>query len=847
MTDQAGTCATCGTATATSRRSQARYCSNACRQRAYRRRATNRQPTGGWQTGNGWQTTNGWQAGGNQPGSSQPSNSQRSNGQPSSDRANHQSTGHTIHRATNVQADQRTNQPPNHPANQPKNHPTNEPAHRHPALDSFIGRTEDLNRLAALHTTGTARVLTLTGPAGVGKTRLAKEFTARLPEVAWVELASVAGGDHVPRACATSLGIGEVTGETVLSTVVHALAGRTVVLVLDNCERVAGECAALLEPLLIGCPGVRVVATSREPLRVPGEVLVPVPPLPVEGAVALFADRAEASQLGVRLPGREVLAGLCVRLDRLPLAVELAARLVTVLPVSELLARLDDRLELLNRGNRTAAVRHQSLRAAVEWSYDHLGADEQHVFRCLSVFPGGFGLEVAVAACALRTDRVLALLSGLVSKSLLTFTGAGRFEQLETLRLYGREELGELRDVVLARVAHWFAGRWTAFTATVFSAPAVVEPLIAECAALQSAVDWAARTGDRSHLRLATMLATAWRDQGQVSQGRRSLHAAVRSTVPSEPAVRCLALCHLAYLAGTDDDTGLPTAEQAVALARELGAPVLLAQALNAVAGELVRAGRTSEARKHYEEALALLVPVAGPLDLAIIEHNLAWSALRAGDEEFADALLADVLPVYRRFAPPRRLAVFLHTVGVRALQRGETDEATDWFEQSLRASCTGFWVADVLEGLAVIAYRRRDPRRALRLIGAASCLREGGPTDDLVWQREVVEVVRAARVAVGNSCLADGRQMTREQAVAYALEGRIEQQELSARERQVVALVAAGRTNGGIGTELHISQRMVETHLQRVRRKLDLTSRTQIADWVERRNMRSDLGERAP
>ncbi|RAS64910.1 non-specific serine/threonine protein kinase [Lentzea atacamensis] len=743
MAEQVGMCATCGAATATSRRRHARYCSNACRQRAYRQRA-------------------------------------------------------------------------------------NEPV---TALDSFIGRDDELDRLTRFTD---ARVLTLVGPAGVGKTRLAKEFTGGRAGVEWVELASVSS--QVALACATALGIGEVTREPVLSTLVHALASRTMVLVLDNCEHVAAECAALLEPLLLGCPGIRVVATSREPLRVPGEVLFPVQPLQITCAVELFADRARASQLGLRLDDRAALTTLCARLDRLPLAIELAARLVTVLPVPELLARLDDRLELLNRGNRTAAERHQSLRAAIEWSYDHLSAEEQHAFRCLSLLPGGFGLDVAVAACDLPADRVLALLSALVAKSLLTFSGAGRFEQLESVRLYGREKLAD-PDEVMARVAHSFAGRWPSFTSTVFSTPEVVDPLIVECATLGCAVDWAGRAGDPEHLQLATMLATAWRDQGHVSRGRALLDAAVRDSV-ADPAVRCLALCHLAYLAGTEHNAGVAWAEEAVTLGRELGEPVLLAQALNALAGEYVRAERNGEARKYYEEAIALLAPAADPLDLAIIEHNLAWSALRAGDVEFADALIADVLPVYRRLASPRRLSVFLHTVGVRALQRGQVDEAAESFLESLRSCRSGFWVADVLEGLALIAHGRGDPRRALRLVGAASCLREGAFADDLVWQSEVIEVVRASRVALRgvDTCLAEGREMTREQAVAYALADRAEPQELSERERQVVALVAAGRTNAGIGAELRISQRMVETHLQRVRQKLDLTTRAQIAEWAESR-----------
>ncbi|MET9227416.1 hypothetical protein [Lentzea sp. NPDC003310] len=302
------------------------------------------------------------------------------------------------------------------------------------ALDSFLGRDSELARLGRISGT---RLLTLVGPAGVGKSRLVKEFTGG--RATWVGLGSVA---DVARACAAALG--EQAGrEPALSALVRALAGRETVLVLDDCDRVAAECAAVLEPLLLGCAGLTVIATSREPLRVPGEVLFAVPPLSITDAVELFADRARANQVGLRLGDRDALAALCARLDRLPLAIELAARLVTLLPVEELLARLDDRLELLNRGNRTAAVRHQSLRAAIGWSYDHLSAEEKHVFRCISQGSGGFGLDVAVQACDLPADRVLVLLSALVAKSLLTSTGAGRFEQLESVRLYGRERFAQ--------------------------------------------------------------------------------------------------------------------------------------------------------------------------------------------------------------------------------------------------------------------------------------------------------------------------------------------------------------------------------------------------------------------
>ncbi|GLZ31864.1 hypothetical protein Lesp02_40520 [Lentzea sp. NBRC 105346] len=760
MTELAGTCETCGAATSTGRRRHARYCSNACRQRAYRQRAS---------------------------------------------------------RDIDLSA----------------------------SLDSFIGRADELAYLQRL--AGACRMLTLVGPAGVGKTRLAKEFA---PDAVWVELGSVYQGEFVVQAIATALGVAEVAREPVVRTLLRTLSERSLLLVLDNCEHMVAECAHLVEALLMGCPGIRVLATSREALRVPGEVVYQVHPLPIASAVELFEDRARANNLGLTfdLADQEIMSSVCARLDGLPLAIELAARLVTVLPVAEVLARLDDRLALLNRGNRTAAERHQSLRAAIEWSYDNLDAHEQRVFRRLSPFSGGFGVDIAVAACADETlppDRVLGLLSVLVAKSLLVATtsanGVARFDQLESVRLYGKEKLvesGECDATTLGVVA-WFMEVWRKFSLSMFSPSELLEPLSAESGALQLAVEWATSRRDPSELPLATLLAVTWRDQGYVSEGRRLLDNVVR-TSDGTPEDRCIALCHLAFLAGTDlnDAAGFRFAEQAVELARGLDSPIALARALNGLAGEHTRAERLDHARKYYEEAVALLAPVGEPLDIAIVEHNLAWVALQSGDVEFADQLIDDVLPVYRRLAPPPRLAVFLHTVGIRALRRGDLDEALARFQESVRTCSVGsFWFSHVIEGLAMVALRRGDPRRALRLVGAASRVRTVGQAkQDAQWQEELHATIRSCRAVLEHSeaedVLAAGREMTPEQVVEYVLDAEPERV-LSDRERQVVSLVAAGHTNQRIGSTLHISERTVEAHLQRVRQKLDLRSRTQIAAWA--------------
>lgn len=342
-------------------------------------------------------------------------------------------------------------------------------------LSSFVGRRAELEELSEI--LRTCRLVTLVGPGGVGKTRLAVEAATTLrlehPDGAWlVELASVTEPEGVGPAAASALGAAGASlgsprsAASTIELIIQHLLGRSLVIVLDNCEHVLEASATLADALVGAVPGLRLIATSRQPLGVPGEVLVPVAGLPEAAAVELFVDRARAVQPGFSLEGLagDVVSDICVRLDGLPLAIELAAARLRALPLATLAERLDSRFRLLTGGARTRLPRQQTLRAVVDWSYDLLFEDERLLFSRLSVFAGGCELAAIEAVCAddrVPKDEILDILSRLVDKSLVTVdigSAPARYSQLKTLREYADERLAASGggEEVHDRHARWY-------------------------------------------------------------------------------------------------------------------------------------------------------------------------------------------------------------------------------------------------------------------------------------------------------------------------------------------------------------------------------------------------------
>ncbi|HEV2759512.1 MAG TPA: BTAD domain-containing putative transcriptional regulator, partial [Acidimicrobiales bacterium] len=421
-----------------------------------------------------------------------------------------------------------------------------------PERTSFVGREDEIDHLRVL--LGSARLVTLTGPGGVGKSRLAVRVAGTLLDdhrdgVFLMELAGMADPALVAQQVLSVLGLPEAPPSTATGAVARHLADRSILLVMDNCEHLVDACAALADAVLRTASPVTILATSREPLGVPGETTWPVPPLapPVAGddadldtllrndAAQLFVDRAHnaAPDLDVRAAAADI-ARICTRLEGIPLAIELAAARTKVLSPAQIAGRLDDHLGLLVGGPRMAPGRHQTLRAAIDWSFEALSAPQRTVFARLSVFAGGWSLEAAQAVCDdASPDDVLDALAALVDKSLVSIDRSSlrpRYRMLETLRQYAAERLAQTEQAATARRRHlaWAVGLAEAGEVKLQGDEQAswLDVLDEEHDNLRTALDWAAEDGRvEEGLRLAAALVRFWEIRGYLSQGRARLEA----------------------------------------------------------------------------------------------------------------------------------------------------------------------------------------------------------------------------------------------------------------------------------------------------------------------------------
>jgi predicted ATPase/DNA-binding SARP family transcriptional activator len=520
--------------------------------------------------------------------------------------------------------------------------------------NSFVGRDGELERLQ--QAVESSRLVTVIGPGGVGKTRLAVETAAtmrsRQRDGAWlVELAGVADSDGVPSAVASTLRAGDALGTggagagSTEDLITQHLAGRSLIVVLDNCEHVIGAAAALASHLVGAVPGLRLIATSREALGVPGEVLVPLGGLASDAAVELFGDRATAVQpaFAVDADSRAAVDDICRRLDGLPLAIELAAARIRALPLSALADRIDDRFRLLTGGARTALPRHQTLRAVVDWSHDLLFEDERRLFARLSVFAGGCDLDAAEGICAddrLPGDEILDLLSRLIDKSLVVSEVSGqtaRYSQLQTLWEYARERLAESgeADAIRGRHAAWYLRLAEGARFGLRGADGIAwrEKLEADLDNLRAALDWFIDAHDAaSALSLVTGLAWLWFVRADSAEGVRWLDDALAVGDPDADrgGLRGLAAVwralHVANI--TAPSKAVESCAKAVAALRRSAAPLFLAEGLLLQSEILNRIGDTDGALSSLAEAHPLIVEEKDQWGLALhdmlVAENLA-------------------------------------------------------------------------------------------------------------------------------------------------------------------------------------------------------------------------------
>jgi predicted ATPase/class 3 adenylate cyclase/DNA-binding CsgD family transcriptional regulator len=530
-------------------------------------------------------------------------------------------------------------------------------------LTSFIGRAAQMDEVRELLREN--RLVNLTGAGGAGKTRLAVEVAGRIGDdfpdgVIYVDLAPVTHPDVVAVAVARAVGLPDQPGQSTIGNVVRALGHKRVLMVVDNCEHLLEPLASLVNDLLGTCPALRLLATSREPLGVPGEVTFLVPSLPIEDeAVELFADRARRVRpdFTVAESNRPPVEEICRRLDGMPLAIELAAARVRALSLDDILGSLHDRFRLLTGGARTAVRRQQTLRASVDWSHALLTEPERVLFRRLAVFLGGFDLDAAQAVAGtsdVERYQVLDQLTLLVDKSLVVAentSGRTRYRLLETVRQYALEKLGESGEANDARTRH--RDHYMA-VAEVLNYPqrpdylGHLERIDADIDNLRAAFAWSLEAGDvESALRVASSMFPVWQDGGRNGEGLAWLEAALaqHSSHRVEPATRIRALeAKVMLTAWTLSSDNAEEAHRALALARELGDPTLVIRGLIAVG--VFTAYDPAVSRPYFAEARELAEGLDDPWIWSQIHVEEARSAMGAGDPVACEQAAAKALDV---------------------------------------------------------------------------------------------------------------------------------------------------------------------------------------------------------
>lgn len=665
-------------------------------------------------------------------------------------------------------------------------------------LTKFVGRDRELGDLTPL--VESVRLLTLTGAGGSGKTRLAREVaslsTRAFDRMVWVDLVPLSDPEMLADQIRMAMGEPERAETPALRTIVDAVGGSRVLIVLDNCEHLVDACAAVTDAMLRACPNLTVLATSREALGVPAESAWLVPPLGAVEASQLFADRARATlpTFAVTAGNGQSVAEICRRLDGIPLAIELAAARVRVLSPEQIAARLDDAFRLLSSGSRTALPRHRTLRATMEWSFGLLAEREQVLLRRLTVFAGTFTLDAAEAVCAgglLEVEDILEGVAALVDKSLVVMEagdGVARYRLLETVRQYGAERLTEAdeRNATERLHALHFLREIEQAAPSLVGGPAipgVVPRLTLEYDNIRAAANWA--TGDESRKELALRFAGSlfWFSYcvGHFRENRQIIDRALGLDGDAPPALRGRALLAsglAALLAQGDYTVARGQLGEALGILVAAGDDEALATARAKYGAAQLLSGDVSAAIATLDEALEIADRGdRGHINAAFARFWRGWAAYGARDLDRAFDLLSTTLLYAREANHPTTIAHTLSTLARIELARGDVDEACGHVADGLElevANGDAWGLAHAADVIALIAEKRNRHEDALRIVGATEAHRERlsmalpGPAP--LEREALVSRVRAALGDRYDAIYTEGRALSTPELVRIAL-----------------------------------------------------------------------------